>query len=70
MLTYAGACRKSLPVKMEICAGSGDWVVAQACKEKGRANWVALELRHDRVYQTMTKMASDPQSSLLLILPL
>ena len=52
-----------IPVKMEICSGTGDWIVAQAEREweKGadkvaaagpaRALWVALELRQDRVYQ-------------------
>ena len=49
--------REELPVKMEICSGTGDWVVAQAKADTGRANWVSLELRHDRVHQTMTKMA-------------
>ena len=52
-----------IPVKMEICSGTGDWIVAQAEREwqqgadkvaaagPGRALWVALELRQDRVYQ-------------------
>jgi hypothetical protein len=34
-----------LPVKLEICSGNGDWVVAQARADAGRANWVALELK-------------------------
>eukprot|EP00434_Breviolum_minutum_P009363 symbB.v1.2.008251.t1/scaffold515.1/size193321/13 len=34
------------PVKLEICSGNGDWVIAQAKAEQGIANWIALELRH------------------------
>ncbi|CAE7386954.1 Lmf1 [Symbiodinium sp. CCMP2456] len=46
----------SLPLKMEICSGNGDWVVAQAKAEQGLANWMALELRHDRVHQIFSRL--------------
>jgi len=39
-----------LPVKMEIGSGTGDWVTVQAQHDKGKANWVSLEMRYDRVY--------------------
>jgi pentatricopeptide repeat protein len=42
------------PVKMEICSGAGEWAVSQAAADP-EAQWVTLELRHDRVYQTITK---------------
>ena len=40
-----------LPTKLEIGAGAGEWAVAQASADVGRANWLALELRCDRAYQ-------------------
>ena len=36
------------PVKLEVGAGTGDWVVKQAEAERNAANWVAVELRCDR----------------------
>ena len=47
----------SLPVKLEIASGTGDWVVAQALADAGHASWAAIELRHDRVYNTLSRMA-------------
>lgn len=35
--------------KLEICSGSGDWVIARA--QKDDANWAALEIRFDRVHE-------------------
>jgi len=48
--------RKDLPTKLEVCSGSGDWVIAQAKEEAGVANWIASELRYDRVHSIFTKM--------------
>ena len=45
----------SLPIKMEICSGMGDWVVRQARADVGRANWAALELRCDRSNMALKK---------------
>ncbi|KAJ1481156.1 putative methyltransferase-domain-containing protein [Baffinella frigidus] len=44
------------PVKLEVCSGAGEWAVAQARADTGKANWVTLELRHDRVHQTFMRM--------------
>ncbi len=63
-VTAAGALRKGLPVKLEICSGNGDWVVAQAEKEKGEVCWGALELRHDRVYNIFSRMVCSQVSNL------
>eukprot|EP00428_Durinskia_dybowskii_P077638 CAMPEP_0170356704 /NCGR_PEP_ID=MMETSP0117_2-20130122/1315_1 /TAXON_ID=400756 /ORGANISM="Durinskia baltica, Strain CSIRO CS-38" /LENGTH=720 /DNA_ID=CAMNT_0010610821 /DNA_START=174 /DNA_END=2332 /DNA_ORIENTATION=- len=41
-------------LKVEVCSGAGEWVVAQA-KSDSASDWVAMELRHDRAYQTLTK---------------
>eukprot|EP00439_Symbiodinium_sp_Y106_P041365 s1099_g5.t1 len=57
----------SLPLKMEICSGNGDWVVAQAKAEHGLANWMALELRHDRVHQIFSRMVFRKAQNLCLL---
>jgi tRNA G46 methylase TrmB len=56
------ATTTTLPVKLEICSGSGDWVVAHAAADMhtgpgqpARARWLALELRCDRAHQTLCK---------------
>lgn len=46
----------SCPTKLEVCSGTGDWVVAQAQAETGRTNWLSSELRFDRVQSILTKM--------------
>lgn len=43
------------PLKLEIGAGAGEWVVAQAAADRGRAEWLAMELRCDRAYQIFCK---------------
>jgi pentatricopeptide repeat protein len=53
----------SRPIKMEICSGSGEWVCAQALADReassgtALANWVALELRADRVFNIVSTCA-------------
>jgi hypothetical protein len=46
----------TLPLKLEVASGTGDWAAAQAVAEVGTANWAALELRHDRVYDIFSRM--------------
>ena len=46
----------TLPLKLEVASGTGDWAAAQAMAEVGTANWAALELRHDRVYDIFSRM--------------
>ena len=46
-----------LPIKLEVASGTGEWAVAQALADVGNANWAAIELRHDRVYSTFSRMA-------------
>lgn len=48
---------RSLPLKLEICSGAGEWVAQQALADSGKANWAAMEIKHDRVYQTFLRMA-------------
>ncbi|CAK0894928.1 unnamed protein product, partial [Prorocentrum cordatum] len=46
----------ALPTRLELCAGSGEWAVAQARAEVGVANWVAVEIMRDRVFDIFTQM--------------
>lgn len=46
--------REARQVKMEICAGNGDWVVAQAKEDPG-SDWIALELRHERIHSIFSR---------------
>lgn len=41
-------------VKLEVGAGAGEWAVAQAAADLS-SNYITMELRHDRVYETFTK---------------
>lgn len=43
------------PVKLEICSGMGDFLLEKA-KEEPKTNWLGIEMRFDRVYQTYTKL--------------
>ncbi|RHY86021.1 hypothetical protein DYB37_010733 [Aphanomyces astaci] len=58
---------QALPVKVEICSGAGEWVVNQAKKDQGKALWVAMEIRHDRVYQIFTQAVFDNVTNLSII---
>ena len=57
----------SLPVKLEICSGSGEWAAAQAAAEAGRARWGAMELRHDRVYDCFSRMVTGRLRNLAVL---
>ena len=54
-LDFAQVFGNSLPVRMEVCSGHGDWVTARALADVGRSNWVALEMRRNRVRMTWAK---------------
>ena len=41
-------------LNLEVAAGNGDWALAQA-KSDGSADWISLELRHDRVYKIFSR---------------
>jgi pentatricopeptide repeat protein len=42
------------PRKLEICSGSGDWMVARAKMDD--ANWAGIEIRFDRVHEMWRKV--------------
>jgi len=52
---------------MEICSGTGEWAVAQAKADEDVADWVAVELRPDRVYQTLVSMALQDARNLCVV---
>eukprot|EP01038_Epipyxis_sp_PR26KG_P016761 gene16761-22933_t len=54
------------PIKMEICSGGGEWAVEQA-RNDPNSNWLTVELRHDRVYQTFTKAIFSNVTNLFMI---
>ena len=47
--------RPARPVKLEVCSGMGDWVVSRAAADAGSANWLAIEMRRNRVRMTWAK---------------
>lgn len=56
-----------LPVKVELASGTGDWVVAQANADAGAANWVACELKHDRVASILSRMLMGGAANLAVV---
>ena len=58
---------KALPVKLEIASGTGDWIIAQALADEGKAHWAALEIKHDRVAAILSRMRMCDASNLALI---
>ena len=53
-------------LKLEICSGAGEWAVAQATADTS-SNYVTLELRHDRVYQTFYRNVCSENVNLCTI---
>jgi pentatricopeptide repeat protein len=53
-------------VKVEICSGAGDWVVSQAIHDSD-SNWIAIELRNDRVYSILMKAISSEANNLCML---
>ena len=43
------------PVKLEVCSGMGDWVVSRAAADARSADWLAIEMRRNRVRMTWAK---------------
>ena len=57
----------SKPLNIELGCGSGEWAAAQARVTEGRANWIALELRHSRVYDVFARIVFERISNLCVI---
>lgn len=54
-------------IYLEICSGHGDWIVDKAKNTKGQINWVALEIRYERVFQIWTKLKFNNLDNLIVI---
>lgn len=65
-LRWARVFGSKAPVKLEVCSGTGDWVVAQAQADT-EANWVASELRYDRVWSILSKCVFAKLSNLAML---
>jgi hypothetical protein len=55
--------RNKRELNLEVAAGNGDWAVAQA-KADASADWISLELRHDRVYSIFSRAVCSGVSNL------
>jgi tRNA G46 methylase TrmB len=64
---HAGSNSADIPVKLEICSGFGEWVIAQAKAEAGVAHWAALELRYDRCHNIFSRMVFEAVSNLAIL---
>ncbi len=54
------------PVRLEVCSGHGDWIVGHA-KETPDVNWIALEMRPDRVHLIWTKMVCQGLDNMMVL---
>ena len=62
-----GAARAaSTPIHLEIGSGSGEWVAAQA-RTAPHVNWVAGELRGDRIHQIFDRLRTESLPNLAVL---
>lgn len=54
------------PVYLEFCSGNGEWIVGRAKQEKDR-NWIAVEMRFDRLRKIWKKAKRFELDNLLCI---
>lgn len=54
------------PVNIEYCAGNGDWILENAAQNRDQ-NWIAVEMRFDRVQKIWSKMKNQNLSNLLIV---
>jgi len=59
---FMNAYHQTKPIYVELGSGSGDWIVSQAIKNPS-INFVAVELRADRVAQTFAKLSLSLNTS-------
>ena len=52
---FGGGRTEKRPVKLEVCSGMGDWVVSRAAADARSADWLAIEMRRNRVRMTWAK---------------
>ena len=66
-LNFAEVFGNTLPVRMEVCSGHGDWVTARAETDAGRGNWLAIEMRRNRVRLTWAKALRKRLTNIALL---
>ena len=54
------------PVRLEICAGAGDWAFAQA-QAHAHINWIASEIRGDRIHQISARLRAADLPNLAIL---
>jgi len=62
-----GPTRAQLPVKLEVCTGQGEWVMAHAKAEEDSSNWVALELMRDRTHDVFVRAVLDDVQNICIL---
>lgn len=53
--------------RLEVCSGHGDWVTARADADRDRSDWLAIEMRRNRVRMTWAKAVRLRLSNLALL---
>ena len=54
------------PVRLEVCAGGGEWAFAQA-RMHPRVNWIASEIRGDRIHQNVSRLRGHNVANLAVL---
>jgi hypothetical protein len=54
-------------VKLEICAGAGDWIITKA-EQEPQATWFALEIRYDRAHEIWRKLKMKGLSNVYILI--
>jgi pentatricopeptide repeat protein len=57
----------ALPLRAEVCSGTGEWACAQARHDAGKANWLAVEWRADRTHVAFSRAALGAVENLALV---
>jgi len=65
-LHFPSIFQNNRPTKLEICSGLGDWVI-QRSQEDQNCNWIALEIRYERIYHIWSKMIFEEIKNLLIL---
>ncbi len=58
--------QKSAPIHLEFCSGNGEWICEKA-ELHPEINWVALEMRFDRVQKIWSKMKNREIPNLFIL---
>lgn len=67
IIQFENIFNNNLPIKLEICSGHGDWIIERAYEDQGKYNWVALEIRFERVYTIFSKMVFKKLDNLMIL---